>query len=316
MEIVKVKREEIIYFSGLAPVEALGILTLPNAAAIGAVEGKDAAGLLIFTRQGKESITIEWLYVDEKFRGMGAGSMLMEKIFDIAEKLRVKRVCARLNQDENFEACQLYLIQWGFSWMQTLPGEWNLTAKELFSLPFARKVLKMDADVPDILPLSEINKKDLAKAVKEAEKEGTSILYDVAGDYKSLDPNMSVVYSKGGKICGMFLIHRKGGILYPAALWAKDMDQAIISALFAGCLKSGSKNLKDKDTIRITATSTGLYDFEKKLLSGISEKTVYMMQAPSDMLKKAEQEPVSIKDLFMPKDIPTSGFAAVDFEVR
>ncbi len=316
MEIVRVKKEELKYFAGVAPVDVLGLMTLPNAAALGAVENNEAAGILVFTKQGKESLTIEWLYVDEEYRGLGAGGMLTEKIFDIAERLKLKRVCARLAQDDNFEAQQIYLMQWGFSWMKTLPGEWNITAKELFNLPFAKKVLEMKEDVPDVKPMSEVSKKDIAKAVTEAKKEGASILYDVINDDQYLDPNMSVVSTKNGKITGLFLMHKRANVLYPAVLWAKDNDPSIISGLFAGSLKNGSKTLKEKDTLRITAHNDNFYDFEKKLINNIGEKTVYMMQASSDMLKKIGEETLNFKNLFMPADIPTGGYSVVDVEVR
>ena len=64
MEIVRVKKEEIKYFAGVAPVDVLGLMTLPNAAALGAVENNEAAGILVFTKQGKESLTIEWVDVE------------------------------------------------------------------------------------------------------------------------------------------------------------------------------------------------------------------------------------------------------------
>ena len=316
MEIVRVKKEELKYFAGVAPVDVLGLMTLPNAAALGAVEDKDAVGILVFTKQGKESITIEWLYVDEEYRGMGAGAMLTEKTFDIAERLKVKRVCARLTQDDNFEAKQIYLMQWGFSWMKTLPGEWNITAKELFNLPFSKKVLKMKEAVPDVKPMSEISKKDLAKAVIDAEKAGANILYDVVNNGQYLDPDLSVVSTRNGKINGLFLMHKRANVIYPAVLWSKDNDPSIISRLFAGSLKYGEKSIKEKDTIRITANNDDQFAFEKKLINNIGEKTVYMMQASSDMLKKLGEETLNFKNLFMPADIPTGGFAVADVEVR
>ncbi len=317
MEIVRVKNDELKYFAGVAPVDILGLMTLPNAAALGAVEKKDAAGILIFTKQGRESLTIEWLYVDQDFRGRGAGAMLTEKVFEIAEKLKVKRVCARLTQDEDFEARQLYLMEWGFSWMKTLPGEWNITAKELFNLPFAKKVLQMKEDIPDVKPISQITKKELNQAVINAEKKGASILYDVVNNGQFLDPSMSVISTKNGKINGMLLMHKRANVLYPAVLWAENNDPKVISGLFAGAIKYGSKTVKEKDTLRITAHNNGLYDFEKKLISNIGEKTVYMMQASSDMLKKlGEDTAISFKSLFMPADIPTKGFSVADVEVR
>ena len=141
MEIVKVTADTAKYFSGVASKEALGLLSLPNAAALGAVEGKDAIGILIFSSQGKTSLTIEWLYVDEEHRGIGAGAELIEKLFDIALKLNVERVCVRIVQDEDFEAKQLYMLDFGFGWSRTLPGEWNLTAKELYLTPFGQKAV-------------------------------------------------------------------------------------------------------------------------------------------------------------------------------
>ncbi|MBQ8946078.1 MAG: GNAT family N-acetyltransferase [Lachnospiraceae bacterium] len=319
MDIVRIKKEELKYFSGLAPVEALGIMTLPNAAAIGAVEKHDAAGLLLFTKQGEESITIEWLYVDELFRGTGVGGMLMETIFDIARQLKVKRVCARLIQDELFEAWQIYLMQWGFSWRKTLPGEWNITAEELLSVPLSTSSIKMKDELRHIRPLSKVASGDLARAVKNAENEGESILYDVIGDGRYLDPELSVVYMKDEKITGMLLIHKSANIVYPAVFWAEGRDRSVMSALVEGSLKFGEKNLKDHDMIRITASDDDLYGFERELLAnipGIRENTVYMMQASPNAPYESGEEDTELKDLFMPADIPTGGFTVTDIEVR
>jgi len=324
MEIVKVTADTAKYFSGVASKEALGLLSLPNAAALGAVEGKDAIGILIFSSQGKTSLTIEWLYVDEEHRGIGAGAELIEKLFDIALKLNVERVCVRIVQDEDFEAKQLYMLDFGFGWSRTLPGEWNLTAKELYLTPFGQKAVNTDIDKEMIKPLSEVSQKELSGALKKAKDEGKTILYDVGKNRKYLDSDISTIAISKGKVIGMLLMHRSKHVLFPVVLWAEKENVSVIANLIGASMKAGVKSLKGKDVIRITVENDRAEELLEKIVGKQEEKPVYMMQAPADALKRAESFDIdnyldgayAMKDIFSPEDIPEGGFTVEEVEVR
>ena len=126
MKIVKIDRGQERYFANVAPGRVLGLMGIPNASAIGAVEDGNALGIMIFTVQGAESVTIEWLNVEQERREEGIGALLIEQIFDIARFLEVKRVCVHLRQDDDFENMQLYLMNWGFNWQKNSSGRVEL----------------------------------------------------------------------------------------------------------------------------------------------------------------------------------------------
>lgn len=119
MKIVRIEQGQEKFFANVAPGRILGLMSRPNAAAIGAVDDGKALGIMIFTLQGEESVTIEWLNVEQERREEGIGAQLIEQIFDIARYLDVKRVCVNLDQDNDFENMQLYLMNWGFNWQKT-----------------------------------------------------------------------------------------------------------------------------------------------------------------------------------------------------
>ena len=316
MDIVKVTEKQAKYFAGVAPEEYLGMLSMPNVAAFGLVIEHMGVGIMIFSRQGKESLTIEWIYVDEVLRGSGYGAQLMEKIFEAAKILGVNRVCARIPQDENFEAMQLYLLQWGFGWKKTLPGEWNLTVDELLAYPFVEKSLSVKADIPGICKFAKVSNKEIAPAIKDAAKGGRTFLYNVISNRKNIDPDFSVVFKSGNKVEGMLLFHRSGHVLYPVLLWAKKDDTKIISALISASVKAAKDILKGSDVIRITAYGDRSFGFIKYLMPDLKESEAYMMQADADALDRLLEEDIAYKDLFLPDDIPAEGFSVLDIEVR
>ncbi len=126
MKIVRIDRGQEKYFANVAPGRILGLLDLPNASAIGAVEDGNALGIMIFTVQGDESLSIEWLNVEKERREEGIGAQLIEQIFDIARYLDVKRVCVNFKQDDDFENMLLYLMNWGFNWQKNSSGRVEL----------------------------------------------------------------------------------------------------------------------------------------------------------------------------------------------
>ncbi|MBE5826572.1 MAG: GNAT family N-acetyltransferase [Butyrivibrio sp.] len=324
MKIVQVNKDDAVFFSGVAPKNMLGLLGLPHAAALGVVERSLGVGILIFTQQAEESITIEWLYVDEEYRGFGFGASLMEKIFETAEFLKVKRVCARLPQDENFEALQLYFLQWGFGWRKTLMGEWNVTARQLYESPFARKVATIDQKYSDIKPFFEISNKAFSDAVERATGEGHGMLYDVVAGRKYLDKDVSLVSMSKGKINGYFLVHRGENVVYPVALWSEGNTPVVISHLLGSAIKEGAKVLGADDVIRVTAGSDDTLEFIRQVMPAKLEETAYMMQADADYLSNPDNMDddfgvggaYEVKDLFRPEDIPEGGFVVTDVEVR
>ncbi|MCR5155424.1 MAG: GNAT family N-acetyltransferase [Butyrivibrio sp.] len=323
MKVVQVNKDDAVFFSGVAPKNMLGLLGLPNAAALGVVERSLGVGILIFTQQADETITIEWLYVDEEYRGFGFGASLMEKVFETAEFLKVKRVCARLPQEEDFEALQLYFLEWGFGWRKTLMGEWNVTARQLYESPFARKVATIDQKYPDIKPFFEISNKAFVDAVGRATGEGHGMLYDVVSGRKYLDKDVSLVSMSKGRINGYFLVHRGENVIYPVALWSEGDEPMTISHLLGSAIREGARVFSAKDVIRVTADSDSTIEFVRQVLPSGMEESAYMMQADSDYLSNqsededfAEGGAYEVKDLFRPKDIPEGGFTVVDVEVR
>lgn len=324
MKIVRVNADTAKFFAGVAPEEVLSLLSLPNASALGAVEDKEALGILVFTYQGKSSITIEWLYVDEEYRGIGAGSQLMEKVFEAAKAVKAENIYARLVEDEDFEAMQLYMLNWGFNWRETLPGEWNITAKELYTTPFGQKAISTNIDKDIVQPLSKISQKMLAEAVQKAKDERRTILYDVIKNRKSLDAELSRVAVSKDKVVGMLLIHRSNHLLIPVLLWAENDSKEIIANLIGASMQAGVKTLKGKDTIRFTAGSERTNSLISRIVGAEESKPIYIMQADADTLIRQEAFDIdtamdgayAIKDVFSPEDIPEGGFKAEEVEVR
>ncbi len=322
MEIIRVKESQIEFFAGVAPAEVMGLVSLPNCGAIGAVDNGYGIGLLVFTEQTKGSITIEWLYVDSKYRGKGAGAMLMETIFEVANKLGEAKILARLPLEDDFEEMQFYLFQWGFGWKKTLPGEWNLKVKDIYSSVFAQKSITQS--YTGVKHLEEVTKKELQEAIKKAENNGTRILYDVDKYRKYLDPKLSFVSKSKDGVNGMLLFHRAENVVYPVVFWIENDDPKIATNLLGTAYKKGRKILNLKDIVRITTATNKIHNYVKQLLPRFKKSGIYMMQASTDVLEKLADADIDtmmdgaylMKDMFHPEDIPAGGYKVVGVEVR
>ncbi len=319
MELVRVKERQSNFFASVAPREVLGLLSLPGCIAVGAVEDGLGVGIIVLTASDKKDLTIEWLYVDEEHRGKGYGASLMEKAFEICKENSFENINARLFRDDDFEALQLYLLQWEFGWTKTFPGEWNVSIGDVYTQPAVKKMVEHKGDLSGIKPLSEVSNKELALGIKEAIESGNNMTYDCIKNRAFLDKELSVVSMARDKVNGFFLLHRYGKVLYPVALWAKGDDLALAGKLIGAAAKNGVSKLKASDTIRITTTSDASYKYASLLLSGLEDKEVYVMQADVDALERisvSEDAADDFKSLFFPEDIPEGGFSVCDFEVR
>lgn len=319
MELVRVKESQSKYFAAVAPREVLGLLSLPGCIAVGAVDDIRGVGIIVLSASGKKDLTIEWLYVDEDFRGKGYGGALMEKAFEIGKANSFEKINARLFKDDDFEALQLYLLQWEFGWTKTFPGEWNALISDVYTQPAVLKMIENKGNLSGIKPLSEVSNKELSLGINDAVQNGYNMTYDCIKNRAFLDKEISVVSMAGDKVNGFFLLHRSGKVLCPVALWAKGDDLALAGKLIGAATKHGVSKLKTSDIIRITTTTDATYKYASLLLSGLEDKEVYVMQADVNALERisvSEGESDDFKSLFFPEDIPEGGFSVCDFEVR
>ena len=103
MKLLELNQKQLPYFKGF---DIFGLIerkkTKPDLM-LGAVyegeEGKEAAGLLL-GRSGKESIDLEWVFVDPQLRGKSVGEQLITFVFQLAEKAGKKLVHVSLPRKE------------------------------------------------------------------------------------------------------------------------------------------------------------------------------------------------------------------------
>ncbi len=324
MKIVSISKEKASYFKAVAPQSVLGLLSFPGFGALGAIEDRGCVGIIVFSKKSDDYLTIEWLYVDEEYRGEGFGALLIEKVFSVGKSLGAKYVRARIPYDEVFEDMQLYLLEWGFNWVKTIPGEIEITVKNLYKTSFAKKAVVMREGIPSVQTLSGISNKDFAEGIKSLKEDGKPLLFDIEKNREYLDPDISTVSSVKGKINGMILFKREENIIYPVATWVKNSDMRIATNLFATVLKNGVKHIGADDIIKFYAGTENDFFFMKRVIPEIEETSIYVMQAPIDAIDKLYEEDVdtsldgafAMKDAFMPEDIPGSGYSVVEVEVR
>ncbi len=324
MKIVSISKEKASYFKAVAPQYVLGLLNFPGYGALGAIEDRKCVGIIVFSKNSDEYLTIEWLYADEEYRGEGVGAQLIEKVFSVGKRFGVKYVRARIPDDEAFEDMQLYMLEWGFNWVKTLPGEIEIAVKNLYKTSFAKKAVVMRGKMPGVQSLSEVSNKDFAEGIKSLKKDGKPLLFDLEKNREYLDPDISTISVVNGKINGMLLFKREGNIIYSIATWVKNSDMRIATNLFATVLKIGVKHIGTDDVIKFYSGTENDFFFMKHVIPEIEEKIIYVMQAPIDAVDRLYEEDVdtsldgafAMKDAFMPEDIPDSGYSVVEVEVR
>ena len=96
--------ETLPLFRELFPAAFIDRIQEPEAIFLGAVSGTGreacpAGALCMFGKEGKP-LTLEWLYVDEPFRGDECGSILLDRAISIAEALGAPSVRAILPETE------------------------------------------------------------------------------------------------------------------------------------------------------------------------------------------------------------------------
>ncbi len=151
MRIVRVDREQTEYFRAVAPGAVLANVGTRHCSALGAMMGKKAVGIIVFSWQSKKMPVIEWFNVDEDYQGKRIGAQLLEMMFMIGKNMNANYICVRAGMDEMPSDMQEYLDLWGFEWVNNAL-EYGYDLPDSYAMPYT-----MQAPVSAIDKLYEQN---------------------------------------------------------------------------------------------------------------------------------------------------------------
>lgn len=266
MRITRLEREQRGFILDLDPLMMLDRLEFPNAFALLAV-GSDAhtkddlpAGLLIASLQ-EELLVIDWLYVAAAHRMQGIGEQLLVAAFEYAVQKGIARLGVYINDEYGrSDICagqEHFFRERLFCEKQLLGGEWLTDLQLLAMQPGLRTKAQTTAQTGVFRNLSVTQAGDVIAQLLRMERCDT--LYPMRAQERYFDPDVSVVLSGHGTLCGGLLIQCvvrntpriKGGtivrarenILYPVLCCApsdEDARMLAAAALRAATLKYGA----------------------------------------------------------------------------
>ena len=256
MKIVRVKKNDAEFFEDLDPFELLSLLENPTAFALGAIFAEETggperdisiAGLLVGTVT-EEMLTIDWVAVEEEFRGQGIGEELLLTAFRMADAGDVPQIGAvfssELSQEGLIKQATAYFTDRLFEEEQEIPGNIRITLGELEKA----KLLKADpSKLPKPRALSSLTPVQVKETVKALfSLPGAEYLYAPEFGKTLISPEESFLFLDGEEPFGALLVEKGEEWMMPVLYYAESEQEStalILSSVHAGLAAGG----KDQD---------------------------------------------------------------------
>lgn len=187
-------------------------------------------GMVMFYLR-KDTLYIEWLYVDVMYRNRGCADALLAVAFKMKENGQCRQVCAYLPQvDERKRICSgedAFLSEYFEDERVILPGEWitTLGGFEQYRLSEAagRQDAKGETKCESFQNIPADRVKEILGAVSEVDT--VYMLYAIHELVYTYDAQLSFfIYDGKGQIHGALMIQRIGRTFYPILFFGKDKD--------------------------------------------------------------------------------------------
>ncbi len=243
MKVQAVSNENKPLYAGFLPAELSYMLFLDEMVCLVIMDSdeKDAApaGLCIYSVDDSHTFTIEWMFVDEPYRGMGYSQQFIDTVIEAGlskgiDFIRAKLWCAGPVTDELEDP----FIDRGF-----LPAV--LEKKD--------RIFSFSSLKPTLLAKSRNDKtydiKSFSRLPSDIAAAFNPTLSDTIGVRPDIDPDVSKAVIADGEVKAAIIVRRTGSIYYPALLVADPSlspapaGMLISHALYAMQNQAGSDGL-------------------------------------------------------------------------
>ncbi len=207
-------------FNHLLSQKAISVLKREGSHGIGALvkddDGMLPVGTLVFLpdmledEDGRKSVAeLNWLYVDEEYRNMGVGRLLMETFAKVVNNTGIHGVICDVPLDSEYDELVTYLADWGFIFSPMDKNEFVLDWDDIQYHP----ILGKRAKTPHVTSLGSLPKGMLETSLRMLQiKEWSELSVD------EFDPKMSGIYFDGNTAEGIFLIRKDPDNMYELLL--------------------------------------------------------------------------------------------------
>ncbi len=288
MEIIRLRPDQYQYFKRLDIVFMMGTLSVAGGFALGGIihdEERNVdlpVGLLLANQIGN-TIMVQWLCIDEDYRGQGLGSEMLNKLVDLAAASGIDTIGAYFRDTDSRKfTCphdKKYFREYGFIREESLGGEWIGDIKTMVRNNVKDEIrpgLKM-------IRLSDLPRFRIKEAVDRIiASESTDYFYVVDKNYMEYDENLSFLLTKDEELVGAILINGNDNFLYPICIMAEN--EADVNALIDQALYN-AQTLNDRDkTVCITLKTDKYLEKVKGMMPTERMRNFAMYASVSDLI--------------------------------
>ncbi len=282
---LQLKPEHLDHFRYLDFYGKLDLLSRPDAFAIGAtVENSETktdepAGLLV-AKTEEDRISVEWLYVDEAYRGRGIGGFLLSLMFRESLARGFDSLAVRVsemyvnnglpwNPKGFFKEC-LFVKE------EPEMPEWDFSATMLYDKKDAFLHTKKKCV---LRPLSDVPEKTLDHMFQKVKEDGNAP-YDIDACKSMADPELSYALYENKEPKGIVLVQRTENNIYPFCFDAQEKRAA---DFVADAFEMSEECVRPADWIHIAPTRPSVVNMFKQLEFSIPNwKVVNLVAKVSD----------------------------------
>ncbi len=237
----------------------------PSRSALGVIEDGFAAGAAVFSVSNRV-LFVERLFIDEKYRRRGGGTLLFHAAKDCAAGLGVRSIITYYNGSPEVTS---FLDRLGFACLPADPV-YALSVKELLDTPNFKRVAGMKDD-PKVFSLKGMPKREMAALSDFLFQNGFSreILSD--GGY---EPGLSFVeFDEEDKPEGIVTTKREGNDVVVTAISTKNENPASFRKLLAALAHGLPDHSGAESRLVFIGKNEKLADTLQKMIGVSMEKT-------------------------------------------
>lgn len=320
MKIIAIDEEDIEIFKKFDPLFMLARTSVSNRFLLGGLinDGEyDEPVALMICVQMKDSIIVEWLYVEEEYRMQGLGNELFEYLVELAADNGIKRIESYFVETNPRRQItpndERYFMDHGLINTRNLVGEWITDVKTLMEMP----AFENRKDNRNLVPLNMMSKGKKEQIInKLINTPGTSFIYGYDEDYLSFEDDLSyILIDESENVYGALLSDKRVNLIIPVAMLATDNNDAVDmaqAALMAArdkygkdiqvCIQLAKESTRDKLKgvlpMDMMAPSYALYaDISRFISSGYEQITHTAIQYDYWSEYEIEDEAYDIENL-------------------
>lgn len=224
MIITNITEQNMQAFEPLAPQDMLEALADEAHFALGAVQEEEdgqpgyAVGILLYDLVEDEEtsyVQLNWLYVAQDYRRMGAGNALMEKFYDILNTAQIAGTLCEVPASLDNELLCAFLESWDFSFTYQKKYELTLSLEEILEYPFFEETI----DLTGVKPLQVLSQSQVRNRLKQfsgTDPQAEQVLQPE--EWELVDHDISCGVMETGELRGLFLIQQRSGVLETVCL--------------------------------------------------------------------------------------------------